>query len=131
MADKLVFIVYTGPDTKRGYTKDSAPAECVLHYLTEEFRIPMGKASHKPIPEGHAKTLIAGQKHWGDPPGTGNGILLELREATAGPLAGVSDSFDADKASYDDLVKKAKELNIETVNVKKADIIDAIKKALA
>ena len=133
MAEKLVFIVYTGPDTKRGFTKETAPEECVLHYLTEEFRIKLGKSSHKPIPENHAKTLIAGQKHWGDPPGRGNGILLEIREAVAGGFDGKEDAedFDADKASYDELVKKSGELGLPTVNVKKVDLIDALKKKLA
>jgi hypothetical protein len=132
LPDKLVFIVYPGADTKRGFTKETAPKQAILHYLTEEFVIPYGGSSHKPIPERHAKTLIAGQKHWGDNPGQGNGILLELREATAGKaIGGSTEAFDADKASYDELISKGKELGIETLNVKKADLIPAIKAKLA
>ncbi len=114
-ANRLVILAYPRPGV--GYTKESAPAKCILHEGGIPFEIPLGGFS-KPIPYRLAKHHIGSMRFWGTNGGGGNGITLEIREIVAGQAAPVEEGmgandFNVDKANYQQLVQKAVTLGFE------------------
>ena len=107
--NRLVILAYPKPGV--GYTKESAPAKCILHEGGIPFEIPLGGFS-KPIPYRLAKHHIGSMRFWGPNGNGGNGILLEIREIVAGQAAPVEDGmgandFNVETANYQELVAKA------------------------
>jgi hypothetical protein len=110
--NRLVMLAYPRPGV--GYTKESAPAKCVLRNGGQPFEIPLGGFS-PPIPYRVAKYHIGSMRFWGPEGRGGNGILLEIREIVAGQAAPVengkgANDFDVNTASYQELVVKAQSL---------------------